>query len=65
MKNNVIKKFVKERSFTLLLVLIAFIVMFQLINKNYLSSDNIRNILNAASLSGTLAVGIGCILNVY
>jgi ribose transport system permease protein len=63
MKNSsLIKKFVKERSFTLLLVLAAIIVTFQLVNKNYLSSDNIRNILNAASLSGTLAVGIGCIL---
>lgn len=60
--NNFIKKLVRERSFTLFLVLIAVIIVFQLANRNYLSSDNIRNILNAASLSGTLAVGIGCIL---
>ncbi len=63
MKNNpLIKKIVKERSFTLFMVLIFIVVVFQLVNKNYLTTDNVRNILNAASLSGTLAVGIGCIL---
>ncbi len=60
--NTFIKKFVKDRSFTLLIVLIAIIIIFQLVNKNYMSSDNFRNILNAASLSGTLAVGMGCLL---
>ena len=63
MKSNpFIKKFVKDRSFTLLIVLVAIIIIFQIVNKNYMSPDNIRNILNAASLSGTLAVGMGCLL---
>lgn len=62
MNNSFIKKLVKERSFTLLLVLIAIITIFQVANGNYMTPDNIRNILSAASLSGTLAVGIGCIL---
>ena len=63
MKSNpFIKKFVRDRSFTLLIVLIAIVIILQLVNKNYMTSDNIRNILNAASLSGTLAVGMGCLL---
>lgn len=62
MNNSFIKKLAKERSFTLLLVLIAIITIFQVANGNYMTPDNIRNILSAASLSGTLAVGIGCIL---
>jgi ribose transport system permease protein len=61
-KNSFVKKFLRERSFTLLIVLIVITVIFQLSNNNYMSSDNIRNILNAASLSGTLAVGMGCLL---
>lgn len=57
-----IKKFTRSKSFTLLTVLIAVIILFAVLNKNFLSIDNIRNILIAASLSGTLTVGIGCLL---
>jgi len=60
--NKSIRKFAREKGFALLLVLIAVITLFQIINKHYLSVNNIRNILIAASLSGTLAVGIGCML---
>ena len=61
-RSSRIKKFARGKSFTLLLVLVVVIILFQLLNKNFLSADNIRNILIAASLSGTLAVGIGCLL---
>ncbi len=57
-----IKKLTNSKGFTLIIVMAVIIVGFWLINKNYLSDDNIRNILNAASLTGTIAIGMGCLL---
>ncbi|MCF0121362.1 MAG: ABC transporter permease [Oscillospiraceae bacterium] len=61
-KKSTMKKITQSKSFTLIIVLIVVVIFFYIMNKNYLASDNIRNILNAASLTGTLAVGIACIL---
>ena len=60
MKNNFFHKITRAKSFTLILVWIAVLIFFRLINPNYLSWQNIKNILYATSLAGTLAVGIGC-----
>ncbi len=57
-----IKRIVNSKSFTLIVVMAVIIIAFWIINPNYLSDDNIRNILNAASLSGTIAVGMACLL---
>ena len=57
-----VKRIFRAKIFTLIIVLVVIILFFFVMNKNYLASDNIRNILNAASLTGTLAVGIACIL---
>lgn len=57
-----IKRIIGGKSFSLVIILAVIIVWFQVINSNYLSTDNIRNILNAASLSGTIAVGMACLL---
>ena len=50
------------KELTLLVVLAVFVLIFWLINPNYLSSGNIRNIFNSAFVMGTLAVGISCLL---
>ena len=57
-----LKKFIKSKNFTLLLVIIAVIIICQIVNSSFLSGDNIRTILYSASLAGTLAVGASCIL---
>jgi ribose transport system permease protein len=57
-----IKRLFSGKTFTLIVVLVAVIIMFFVINHNYLSLDNIKNILYQASLSGTLVVGIACLL---
>ncbi len=57
-----IKKLTSSKGFTLIIIMAVIILGFWIINRNYLSDDNIRNILNAASLSGTIAIGMGCLL---
>jgi ribose transport system permease protein len=47
---------------TLVLVAIAVVVFFYLMNPNYLSIENIRGIMHAASLTGVLAIGMSCLI---
>lgn len=61
-KVSPLKNFFKSKNMTLILVWIAIIIVFRIINPHYLTWQNIKNILYATSLSGTLAVGIGCML---
>ncbi|NLV51214.1 MAG: ABC transporter permease [Clostridiales bacterium] len=61
-RNFLVKKVVRNNNFTLVLTLFVVLFVFQMINKNYLSLGNIRNILNQAFVMGTLSVGIGCLL---
>jgi ribose transport system permease protein len=57
-----INKVVTTKEFTLFIVIVAIVLLFWNINMNYTSGDNIRNIFNAAFLSGTIAVGMSCLL---
>lgn len=52
-----IKNILQSNSLTLLLVLVAVIVVFSLINDKYFSYDNALNILYAASIIGLLTIG--------
>ncbi len=61
-KRNVRKRLNVSKSLMLLLVMAALVVVFYLINNAYLSADNIRTILTSASLSGTIAVGMGLLI---
>jgi ribose transport system permease protein len=58
----VIKNIVRAKEFTLIVVTAAVLIIFQAINRNYLSLDNIRNIFNSAFVAGTIAVGMSCLL---
>jgi len=62
MDKGSVKRFISGKSFTLILVWAAVVILFWRLNTNYLSMDNIRNIFNAAFLSGTIAVGMSCLL---
>jgi ribose/xylose/arabinose/galactoside ABC-type transport system permease subunit len=57
-----VKKILRSKSFTLIIVLVIVLITFRLLNDNYLSKENIRNILYAASLAGTIGVGLCCIM---
>jgi ribose transport system permease protein len=61
-KNNTFKRIIGGKNFTLIIVWAVVVLIFFLINKNYLSLDNIRNIFNSAFISGTIAVGMACLL---
>ena len=57
-----VKRVVNKKEFTLVIVLAVTVCVFWIINKNYLSLGNIRNIFNSAFVTGILAVGIACLL---
>ena len=59
---NGLKSIIHVKELTLLVVWAVFVLVFWLINQNYLSLGNIRNIFNSAFVMGTLAVGIACLL---
>lgn len=62
MDKGTVRRFISGKSFTLIIVWVIVVILFWRLNKNYLSMDNIRNIFNAAFLSGTIAVGMSCLL---
>ncbi len=57
-----LKRITKSTTFVLICIWIVIVIIFQLINSNYLTGDCIRNIMYDCSLSGMLTIGIGCIL---
>ena len=62
-KDTFIRRLTRSKMFPLLIVLVAVIVMFTSIKSTYITSiDNLRGIFNAMSLTGTIAVGVGCLL---
>ena len=62
-EETTIHKIIKSKSFPLLIVLIAVLALFTCIKPQYiLSIDNLRGMLNAMSLTGTIAVGVSCLL---
>ena len=61
-KINPIKKITGNKTFTLAAVWIAILVMFSIINGNYYSLGNIKNMLNTAFNTGMLAIGLSCLL---
>ncbi len=57
-----VKKLIHSKSFALMIVLAIVLVLFQILSNNFLTKENIRNILYSASLAGTIGVGLSCIL---
>jgi ribose transport system permease protein len=56
------KKFVRSKGFNLAIITAALIIFFQIMNKNFLGFDNIRGIMIACSLSGTITIGMACLM---
>ncbi|MDR2356961.1 MAG: ABC transporter permease [Oscillospiraceae bacterium] len=57
-----IKNFTKSKGAMLAIVTIVLAAFFQIMNSNFLSLDNLKGIMNACSLSGTITVGMACLL---
>lgn len=61
-KQNVLLRILKAKQFTLIVVWAVIVILFWIMNKNYLSLDNIRNIFNSAFVMGAIGVGMSCLL---
>lgn len=61
-RGNVVKKVIKMDNFGLTVALLAVILIFSSLNKNYFTTGNLINILTAASLTGLIAVGEAMLL---
>lgn len=61
-KTSTWKKITRSKTFALFLVLVLIIVIFFVMNKAFLGIKNIRNIMNAASISGIILIGMGMLL---
>ena len=59
---GVLKRFAKAKASSLALITVALMVFFFLMNHNYFAMDNLKGIMNACSLSGTIAVGMACLM---
>lgn len=57
-----IKKITTSRNFYLFLFIVLVALIFTIINPLFVSADNIRNILYAASITGVMMVGMGNLL---
>jgi ribose transport system permease protein len=56
------RDFMKSKVATLVIVTVVEIIFFYLMNHNYVSWDNIRGIMYSMSLSGTITVGMACLM---
>ncbi|MDR1590062.1 MAG: ABC transporter permease [Oscillospiraceae bacterium] len=56
------KRLLRSKLFSLAAVTAVVVLIFYLIRRSYLGVDNIRGILNSMSLSGTIGVGMACLL---
>ena len=61
-KKSLLKRILHFKSLPLLAVTVVIILMFFIINHNYLSVKNIYNIMYSMSFSGIIACGIACLL---
>lgn len=59
---NMLKKFKKSKAFNLSLITVALIILFQILNHNFLNPENISGIMIACSLAGTITVGMACLM---
>ena len=58
---SLINKILRNKTFILLLITIAVILIYRLLNKNFLSSNSIMALLTSASVTGVLAIGLACL----
>lgn len=61
-KTSKLKSLLGGKSVILFVILVVVVAIFQIINKNYLSGTNILGILSTSTTSGTIVIGMACLL---
>jgi ribose transport system permease protein len=56
------KGIVGSKGFSLVVITVILMAFFQIMNSNYLSVNNLKGMMNACSLTGTITVGMACLL---
>jgi ribose transport system permease protein len=59
---QIAKRIINLKELTLVIVLAAVVIVFYILNSNYLSMGNVRGIFNSAFVMGFLAIGASCLL---
>ena len=62
MSGSLIKRITRNKAFSLALIMFAVWIIFFLINHNYFVGENFTGIMNSSSLSGTIAIGLACLM---
>ncbi|MDR2357715.1 MAG: ABC transporter permease [Oscillospiraceae bacterium] len=57
-----LRRVIKSKNTVLIAILAAVVLMFYLLNSNYLSGDNLRGVMQSMSITGIMAVGAACLL---
>ena len=60
-KELLIKRIFRKKQIVLVLILIAVILVFYLLNPNYLGINNLRGVMHSMSITGIMAVGMSCL----
>ncbi len=61
-KTSFIKKITSTKAFGLLIITIVVWLVFFILNSNFVAIENLNGIMNACSLSGTIAIGLACLM---
>ncbi|MDR2502027.1 MAG: ABC transporter permease [Oscillospiraceae bacterium] len=62
MNGHALKRLLKAKEFLLIIITLAIIVLFYCVNKNYLSTDSLRGIMQAMSITGIMSIGVAYLL---
>lgn len=62
MNGSFIKRVTRNKAFSLAIIMFAVWILFFLINHNYFAGENFTGIMNSSSLSGTIAIGLACLM---
>ena len=60
-KSSFLKKTLQNKTFILLLITVAVVIVYRILNKNFLSTNSIMALLTSASVTGILAIGLACL----
>ena len=62
MSGSFIKRITRNKAFSLAIIMFAVWIIFFLLNHNYFVGENFTGIMNTSSLSGTIAIGLACLM---
>ena len=60
-RRSILTRLFRVKQFILFIILLAIILLFYLLNPNYLSGNNLRGVMQAMSITGIMAVGMTCL----